>query len=293
MNINNIKIPSNYVLVKPDADFNSIIIDGRDTGIILGDSADAKDFLADNYRDEAQDIATNSGQKKSVTGTVIKVCQKLIFNGEKLTKQRQGFSNDMAYMAMLSKIRSESVVYDVPIEVKEGDKVVFDYVSHYECYQSGQYIETEDGDYFILKYDQLYAKYTKEDGSDLYPLNGKVFVEALEREKEVVLGDILMVYTEDNKSFDTVGYIKGKKLQIGQILASGCICKGYIDDLDMGDDTTKLNNGDYIAFKWAYATPFQSEMHQKFFPNKRVMVLNRKDVALYIPNKAVINQIKI
>jgi hypothetical protein len=93
--------------------------------------------------------------------------------------------------------------------------------------------------------------------------------------------------------FDVDKFWKGKKLQIGKVLSVGCVCKGYLEFPELGDDAQELLPGWFVAFKWAFAIPLENDLHQTLFSGKKVLIMNRKDIALYITEEQSLQKINI
>lgn len=164
-------LPTNMVCVRPDEDILS-----DNTGLVRRDFAE-KHLL------------------KAVTGTVIGVCDRLFF-----AERRPGIRPEAAQLSM---------EVDVPIEIKVGDRVVFNYIAAVD----------EDmqvnGDY-IISYDQIYARIEPGNAEfPLYPLNGYLLVDPFTDEDEV--GGV-MVRKEDVA-----------KWNFGRVVAEGCMVARYRD----------------------------------------------------------------
>jgi len=66
-----------------------------------------------------------------------------------------------------SRLTQRTTYYDVPIEIKDGDKVILKHIG-----LTQEHLKF-DG-YMIVKYDNLIGRI---DGDDVYPLNGAIFLE--------------------------------------------------------------------------------------------------------------------
>lgn len=278
INYKKLRIPNNYVLVLPDPDHETYTFSGVDTGILVGTTAERhKD---DDLEKEMIETCLATGQHKSVKGTVYKVPDHLIYNGDNFVATRKTFSNDRSSMVALQALKEASMLYDVPIEVKEGDEVIFHYAQHYECYQNGKYIETELGDMFFIRYDCLMFAHPKGEPEKLKPLNGRVLIENKpipKKESSILIATV----TQKSSRVPRVAY--------AEIIQSGALCKGYLEDLTVSDDRRELNQGDYIAYKPNKAHLIEWGLHQTIFKGKEVYAIHRKDLLAVLPKQVCPN----
>lgn len=272
INYKTLRIPNNYVLVLPDPDHDSYTFNGIETGILVGTTAERhKD---DDIEKEMIETCQATGQHKSVKGIVYKVPDNLIYNGEDFVACRGKFDNSRSSMVQLKTLKESSMLYDVPMEVSEGDEVVFHYAQHYECYQTGRYIETELGDMLFIRYDCLMFSYPKGEPEKIKPLNGRVIIENKPLPKK-----------ESSILIATVSQRVGRvpKVAYAEIIQSGALCKGYFEDLTVSDDRRDLNQGDYIAYKSSQAHLLEWGLHQTLFGGKEVYAIHRKDLLAVLP----------
>lgn len=175
----------NYVLIAPDAHH----VAGTH-GVVTADAFDRQNDFA-------------------VTGEIVGVCDSLLYFGRELRK-----IGDVSRAAPLRQARALDMAkatcsYDVPIEVRAGDRVAFPYLFHLTDSATADYEHTIDG-LLLIEYHELVARINK-DGS-LYPLNGRV------------LG------TVGNK--ESVAGMEGLKQQrsdIYTVVAEGCHVRHYCD----------------------------------------------------------------
>jgi hypothetical protein len=244
----------NLCAILPDANFTHFQQDGNDTELASGFSAES------------------AGQRLSVSGTIVKLPQRLIFNANEIKKARKVFSNDMPSLARIGKLRQSSVLYDVDIEPKIGDRVYFNYMQHYECYQRGAWIETEKGDVLLMSYDSLILSHESDKPKTIKPLNGLVLIEPLEFDKEKN-----KLSTVDLKKYQN----KVGKLGIARVELVGGLCRGYMEDLDIKPDKNELMKNHIILYKPLGAHLLEWGLHQKLYANRRIMAIHRKNI-LYI-----------
>jgi co-chaperonin GroES (HSP10) len=168
------------------------------------------------------------------------------------------------------------VLYDVPIEVKVGDMVYFDYMQHYDCYQYQRFIETELGDMLLMRYDSLILAHSEENPQDIKTLNGLILIEK-EAEKE-----------GKSKAGIHLPLVKTQKGRVGKfsyatVVKTGNICRGYLDDLEVCDDPRPLNEGDCVIYKPAGAHLLEWGLHQVLFGGREVYSIHRKDLLMVMP----------
>lgn len=258
--IKDIVIPANYVLVKAQEDYENYQIDGRDTGI-----------------KSAITLGT-AGQRASIFGEVLKVPEKVYFLGEELAALKHTIGEDTEHVMreQYELTRSHSLLYDVPMEVSEGDKIMFFYRNQIDAYQSGAVIDTEVGVAILMKYDLLYAIVKGED--ELYPLNGYLFLEkqTLKEELQTKAGIHLLEKEHMGMKFK-------KKVTIGKIKEVGCTVAGYAEFINApADDCRKLEPGEYLYYDGRMSRNLQFNLHQTFATPR--VVVHRKDVYGLIPN---------
>lgn len=242
-------ISYNWVLIKPDENFKNY------DGTNLATANDAE----------------SAGQRLSLRGTIIKLPKRLKYNGAQLIKERNGFANDRASIAIYSELKENSMLFDTTIEPKEGDTVFFSYIEHLECYQHGRFIETEDRDLLLMRYDSLVCSHRLNNIESLKPLNGLVLIEPLSMQ-------------EDKTPIETVTLQKYKnkiqKIGTGRVLLTGKKCNGYLEDLTAPKDTDEVKEGQIILFRPAGATLLEWHTHKVLFKGKTVMSIHRKDILM-------------
>lgn len=224
----------NYVLIRPDAHH----VAGTH-GLVIED-----DF------DPVYDYG--------VTGTVVAVCDKLLYHGDKVRAMKKRVLTANEEMEMYALQRS-GVTFDAPIEVKVGDRVAFPYLYHVADSATSDYEHSEEG-LLLIDYEVLVARI--DEGGDLYPLNGRVFgTHAEEKSRGMVL-------RTDNKKSDL--YV---------ITHEGCLVKSYSD---WGDGDTK--NG--IVGRKAIVQskiPVSLEVpHQVRLTEERIYYFHRRHILGYL-----------
>lgn len=251
----NYRLLKNYVLVLPDDDYETFQLNGHETGIYTS-------------------LATDQvGQRVAVSGTVISVAEELTYLGKELLKhQLSGISSeDLTLVTDI--IRNDSVLYDVPIETKAGDKVMFFYKNQIDCYREGRTVMMDvNGSTkfaFLMKYDGLNAVILGED--KLKPLNGYLFVEKVELKSQK--------FTESGLELveaDFMGMKKKKGFAIGRIVEVGSECRGYLEFPSVRPDGYNYSPGDYVYYDERFTHNLQHENHQTHKTAR--VILKRKDV---------------
>lgn len=255
IDISNIRIPSNYVLIKPDPDHEKVgeIIIGKDN------PTEARHY--------------------SITGTVLATPEKLIYNGRKIAELKKGAIIDNTEIQRLHK---QSIEFDVPMELKTGDKVWFHYNEQFNARTQGQGIETKDGYAIFMRYDSLFA-YKRID-HPLTPVNGLIFVEPI---TDIVVEDGRNLIKHES-GIDIVVLNKEKKLrkqQLGKVIRVGVPCDGYLNHGLYDSDC--VQEGDTICYARQLATPFEYDLHRTVEDNRELFKVRRKDIYYIIKQEPV------
>lgn len=209
---------SNFVIIRPDEDNHTV------NGIML-DTDERKYFHA------------------SVSGTVVAVPEKLIYYGRQAHKiRRKGRIRSRTDQIKLGHYNQYGTSFDVPVEVKVGDKVMFKHMSIHGSDFSGENIP--------VLYDMLILKY---DDETVYPLNGYILVEPVRMD---YMGEEV-----EMKGYGTVAHV-------------GCKVAHYKDYPKCKDGD--VNVGDFIMFHRTYSIQVETELHQKL--DKRYFYLHRRNV---------------
>jgi len=247
------KSPFNLLLIRPDENFRTYQVKGKNTNI-----ATALD-------------GESAGQRLSVRGTVIKLPERLYYSGPQLMHERKNFANDRSSVNVIQSLKDPSMVYDTPIEVQVGDIVFFSYLEHYECYIEGRFIEQEDHDLLLIKYDSLICCHKLNNLKTLKPLNGMILIEPLgEEEKKSTIETVTL-----NKYRDKI-----HKLAFASVILTGKKCNGYLEDLSAPKDTDEVKQGQIVMYKPHGAHIVEWGLHQVLFKGRRIMGLHRKNILM-------------
>lgn len=257
INLEKLRIPANYVLVKPKQDYDTYQIDGRETGILSALSVDTV------------------GQRVAIYGTIMKVPEKLVYNGSDLRAVQQSRYPEDYAQPMIDDLKRSSVQFDVPMEVQLGDNVMFYYKNQIDCYKEGRVIHSDQGTLLMMKYDTLRAISYGEDR--VYPLNASVFIRRITLAEEEITASGLIKLQQTH-----MGMSKKKKIQIGMVTEAGCRCKGYIDFPGAGRDQLQLNYGDFVYYDGRMGTNLEFSTHQTLETPR--IVIKQKDIWGILPD---------
>ncbi len=150
-------LQSNYVLIQPHANHTA----GATHGM------------------EIPDFATEH-MNFAVTGTVLQVCDKIHYFGRKLRAIKNKHIRNVTDQRLVQDYLAMSQQFDVPVEIKEGDTVVFPYLWRVD---DAMFDEERFHGNMVLRYDQLTAKVVNR---KLYPLNGAVLGRKIKSDQGVM-----------------------------------------------------------------------------------------------------------
>lgn len=279
-----IRLPINYVLIKPDDDFKFLHNEnGEETGIYVATSLMQYKNPNSEYDYTETEVVETLAQNLSYSGTVIQIPEKLIFNG----RLCQQFFNDnkdilegvyendtdnqhsvekrkkaMYTSRVLQDMREESVEYEVPIEVKIGDRIFYDFTEKFDS----KIIKTDIGELFLIKYDKLETVIR---GEEVYPLNDNILVE-WENNSKIKFGS-LELEGPKKKIYEVKG------VQTARIVGLPCQVTGCINPNDHVD-ISDLNIGDEVYFLPQYAFYLENENHYILFGGREILRIKSKDV---------------
>lgn len=271
--VEKIIIPHNWVLIKPDLNFDTYQFSGRETNIHVAP------------------WGINQASHISVTGTVYRCPQDLIYHGAVVKDMRRRLEPDGEPNKDLPRLREQSMSYDVPIELREGDKVYYEYTTRLSAMKEGRIIDTTEGEMMFVPYDILIMAFQR--GINLQGtilpnmvrmLNGWMLIKPLEyaRERSLqgVVGvktewDMFMPVTEENK------YVQYGKVWYANVLVAGCLVRDYIDfDKAFGDVDTMGRTGQKIMYDSRQHKRLEVEHHRVIFKNHTLYRIQRKDILL-------------
>lgn len=264
---NKLKIPYNYVLVLPDNHHEFYHNDkGEEIDIQIGKSLYRDVADEDSELGRLEESVTNVAQHYSVKGKVYAVPNKLLFPIEKIKRLRRNFGNNNADLKKLGELISNTVEWDVPIEVEVGDDVVFDYLSHIGCYDDGRWIETELGDMYLIRYDELNLRITP--SGEKQTLNGWMLVSKEAAPEKSETGLDLVYQNEDRIT----------KQEFATVIDPGKPVLHYKDDFDYVDDPYEFKIGQKVKYRPGGTKPLEWVLHQTLYPGTKALLVHRRDI---------------
>lgn len=190
------------------------------------------------------DLSSTQAQNQSITGTILKAPDRLLFHGELKTHEKGKTIASDEYESLMR----NTMPHLTDMDVKEGDKVVFDY-------KVGLHAESEDrilkdvthGYCMLMEYHNLFAK---EVNSDLIPLNGWVFFIRDQKPGEYQTQSGLWVIEKVNK----YGILKGT------IVSADAYIKSYIEPGSY-ESSIELNKGRRIIVQKGFGYRMAYDVH--------------------------------
>ena len=191
ISLSTFRIPANYILIKPDPDFEFVKIKPDSEFSAITEEVEIKI----GYTSETH------ARHYGISGTVVTLPEQLIFNPT---------------------IRQEKITmpFDVDMELEIGDKVFFDYLCQIKAVSDKLIVDTEEhGMCFLCKYEDVYCF---ERNEELTLINGWVWIQRLEKDKKV--SGLEMVLTDKNK------FVKGQAKVIKAAKAVRKYIEGHSED---------------------------------------------------------------
>ena len=251
--IKKMKLMPNLILVKPEKDHDTYQLNGRETGII--------NSLA---------VGT-AGQRMNVYGTVLSVCEGLRFTGKLIDRARKNLSGGEVQTAV-DLLKRQSVLYDVPMELKEGDKIMYFYKNQIDAFKEAKVLYDTDAEVpvMLMKYDNIRAIVRGDD--ELYPLNANVFIRPIQlKTDKKTIGGIQLLEKKH------MGMDVKKAISYGIIVEVGCRCDGYLEFPQYGGDPLlELRTGDIVMYDGRMSRNLEFELHQTMATPRKI--IHRKDI---------------
>lgn len=262
---NEIKPQTSWVLIKPDEELEKYHLNGKETSIYVGrsfqkyvDPEDSLDF------DEVESVDTRA-QHWPITGTVICAPKRNIFYGHEIKKEKNGIG-DFVNPEIIEKIKrmgDASVDFQSPVEVKDGDRVLFDYAVPMRCYEDGLYFHTDIGTLLLVRYDKLEGVFIDD---TIKPLNSNIFFEWSLPEKT---GSFFNVDKELHETDD---------IQEGIVTHVGSVIRFSKRGSNLEDCSHQFNVGDKIMFNWFDTTMIESDLHLVIFGGEKRYLIKARDI---------------
>lgn len=265
INLKTFRIPFNNVLVKPDEDYETYQLSGRETGIIV------TNYMAD---EKGNKVSIHT-QNIAISGTVYAVPEKLVYNAPKMRKLQESHTLPMNWSVQreVDRLREASVQFEVDIEIEKGDKVYFEYLAHELCSKDGRWVETSEGMMLLMKYDLLIMA---DRNGGIYPLNGNIIVENEKIEAPDTFGDIQGKVSENGLFIPQMYQLEHKyrNRAIAKVLYAGSAVREYMDFRGKYDAECEV--GDRILYDPRFAKEIEYSTHRVF--DRKLLRIQRKDI---------------
>ncbi len=287
IDVSKIRIPRNYVLIAPDADYDTIQHKGLET-----------DLYTANYIVENGKRVSVESKNYSVHGTVYGVPDKIGFykdeiNDIKRDKTKEQVVLEEDTIKRLSDYVRRTCLFETENELQIGDRVKFSYLAHVKVKEEGGIFETTQGPMYFIKYDQIFMA-VNEDLSPKKMVNGYILVEPELKESKK---DGIMDYTETSTGL-IIPTLNDQKLQkrtrknmIGKVLCAGNPIKRYFQ-FDIEDRDVHFNPGDTVIFDPRGAKRLEHPNHQEYSDHE-LFLIQQRDVYINKSENANFDLIEI
>lgn len=288
--IKNIRIPLNYVLIKPDEDFETYQIAGRETGL-----------LAPSYAYQGDKRVAMPSKHFSVRGKVYGVPEKIQFNRDAIRAindsytlvKKIGDRHQVANGPMLRKIndlKKESCRFETDNELAVGDVVKFSYMVHITAKENNAIFDTTEGRMYFIKYDDIFMT-VDENNQPKKMINGYILIDpdVVETKKENGMeyieknGLVFPLLSKDARQRRGAKCMEGKvilaarPLTVFDELLGRERGGGYFDIERYREIAFEVNAGDRLLFDPRVAQQLEHDNHQAMSDRKLYMI-QRKDI---------------
>lgn len=276
--VENIVIPANYVLIKPDENYTEYQYRGRETGILSSDFS---------YDSKGRRVSVKS-RNYSVMGTVYAVPRKLRYHvrranrliaGRKAMKEVNGVTHivDRSVFDEVNHLKTVSVQFETSVEVSPGDRVRFSYMAHETAKTNQGFIETDMGLMYLVRYDDLYM--VIDDNKDpVKCINGYILVRPDRVETKVEDGVSMVegkggivIVTEATKEK------RKRKIASGTVLCGSSPVSGYKDLPYNKDEPSVHERGDRVFYDPRGGVRMEMMNHQEYSEDDLVLI-RRPDI---------------
>jgi len=280
ISIKNIRIPFNYVLIKPDPDFETYQLAGKETGLI-----------APTYKYEKGNRVDAKNKNFATTGTVYGVPEQIRFTREDIKaikasiiteRNNEKVIADASLLYKINRLKEAGCRFETENELAIGDHVKFSYQIHLKS----QYFDTEEGKMCFVKYDDIYMTTAGK------MINGYLLIdpELQETEKE---GAATFVRSTTGLVIPKLGgtYKRSARWAYGRVLHSGKPLTvngrpgGYFDFPTYCDEDTDVQAGDKLIYDPRVAVQYETENHMEL-ADRRLYLIQRKDI-LFLEKETV------
>lgn len=266
-NSSEINVSTNWVLVLPDEEHEKYHLNGRETNIYVGRSFMKYLYELDENDFERVEAVDTDAHHWPITGRVIKAPSRNVFYGREISSKLNFYGEDINpdQLAELNRMKAASLSNNSPVEVMEGDKVMFEYSISMKCFNEGLIFHTELGTLYLIRYDSLIGRIRND---DIYPLNGNIFVEW---EQELMKGGIHLLETN---IADVEKPIWANVTHVGLPVTE------YMDGLGYKEFHHDLKVGDEVCFNHFDAHDIESDSHLTIFGGRKTYTLPSKEALL-------------
>ena len=258
IDLSTLRIPQNYILVKPDDDFKYIEIEPDNQFSALKESVK----LEIGY-----DPLSNA-KHYSITGKILAVPERLIFNKKQVEKRINGKSNknlSLSDKIAISELREASLDNDVDMELIVDDKVWFEYLSQVTAITENLVVDVKDhGLCFFIKYDRLYSYQRNNEEMEL--INGWIWIQKVDAIKKTATGIDLQL-SEDHQF----------KPNLGMIVKASNPVRNYLETYEEGEDLIGFNGGEQVVYDGRFGYEAEYDMHRKL-NHKPTFSIKRKHI---------------
>lgn len=285
-----VRIPCDHVLIKPQAHYETYQRGGVDTGIISTNYVYEKD-----KKNGSMNAVKWEERNYASYGQVYAVPDKLSFLKEEikeLNRRNTIVNADGAETRMnpllreVAELKNRSCKFKVPVEIEVGEIARFSYQAHKDAKEKGMIIDTDQGEMFFVKYDQIFFS-IRQDGS-IKPLNGYTVIEPIEKETErttssgIFIPDIAKGKGKEKRT---------KKALFCTVVAPGCVTTDYLER-DISDPIDEINEGDILLIDPRGGIKIESDLHQQYF-DRTMYLIRRHQILVNSENNANFAEIKI
>lgn len=254
ISLDSFSISRNYVLIKPDPDFEFIEITTEDS--LYGPSKTVE--LQVGYTSETH------GRHFGITGKILAVPDHLIFNKSRIDnyKKRIGSSRSVSDMIKISCLMEDSNELDTDMELQLGDKVWFSYLCQINAVTDGLIIDIEEhGLCFLARYEELYCF---ERNGEIELINGWCWIDR--KEEDTVSPSGLQIQFSDKNKYQS---------GIGFVIKSGKPVRNYIDG--SREYPWAFKHGDEVIYSKKMGHPMEYSLHRKL-TDREVYSVRRKHI---------------
>lgn len=256
VSIANFRIPNNFVLLKPDPDYEFVEVPVN-SGILDSSGEPVKFWIGKDPESDARHYG--------VTGTVIVTPDKLVFNKKQMKELRGQQENlDISQQVAMARLNENSMSLDVDMELECGDKVWFHYVAQINAVTENLLVDTiEEGMCFLVRYEDLYC-YERNGQVEL--INGWVWIQRIEKEKDV--HGIEIQYDKKN------AFEKNRAI----IVKAGKAVRDYLDGEP--EDPISFHGGEEVAYHDKIGFEMEYSLHRKLTDKPTLSIRRRHIMAV-------------